>query len=116
MKVTLTEADPNEILLQAEDDKQRCQALYYVGALLLTVGETETAQKAFRVCLETGVDCLELQLARYELGPQPANASQLSDGDIPQKLASLRYQMTELYEQGQHAEAIHVGRRRCARS
>jgi hypothetical protein len=71
LKLTLGEAEPAEVLGQAEDDVQRCQAHYYTGARLLTLGLAEAASAEFVASMATGARCLECQLARIEVASAP---------------------------------------------
>jgi hypothetical protein len=67
LRVTLGTTDPAKVLERARDDGQRCQALYYLGARLRTVGKPAAAGKAFTVCLEMDTECLERHLAEAEI-------------------------------------------------
>ena len=55
-----------EVLAEAENDAQRCQAHYYAGARLLTLGQSEEAAAEFEACLRVKVGCPEYALASVE--------------------------------------------------
>src|SRR5262249_32463980 len=78
LRVALGQVDPAVAVAQAGDEGQRCQALYYKGARLLTRGDSDAAREALAACVATNVQCEEWLLARYELdspAPGPAGAA-----------------------------------------
>src|SRR5262249_24941541 len=66
VKLTFGQADLETVLQTAQTDVQRCQANYYGGARLLTLGHTDVALKRFEICVKLNVDCLEKRLAEIE--------------------------------------------------
>lgn len=66
-RLLLDEADVDQVLKAAADDRQRCQAYYYEGARLLTASEFAGAEEAFSRCLDFEINCPETQLAKAEL-------------------------------------------------
>lgn len=71
LKLTLGQADPSDVRTKAKNDHQRCQADYYVGCRLLTMGNEDGARRAFELCVQGPVDCWERLMARQELEPIP---------------------------------------------
>ncbi len=66
VRLTLGRAEPDEVLAMAATDAQRCQAHYYAGARLLTLGQTAAARAHFDACAAVKVDCPEYALASVE--------------------------------------------------
>ena len=66
VQLTLGEAEPGEVLAKAENDAQRCQAHYYAGARLLTLGQAQEAAAQFEACLRVKAGCPEYALASIE--------------------------------------------------
>lgn len=66
VKLTLGESDLAQVLEAAHDEKERCQAHYYAGMRLLTLGQEQGARAEFAACLAQPVECLERQLAQAE--------------------------------------------------
>jgi len=66
VQLTLGEAEPAEVLAEAETDAQRCQAHYYAGARLLTLGRVQEAAAEFAACLRVKVGCPEYAMASVE--------------------------------------------------
>jgi hypothetical protein len=66
VRLTLGEAEIADVLRLAKNDLQRCQAHYYAGARLLTIGRPQDAREQFDACLAVKVDCPEYTLASVE--------------------------------------------------
>ncbi|UBU08844.1 CHAT domain-containing tetratricopeptide repeat protein [Nonomuraea gerenzanensis] len=84
LRLTFGMADLETVWRSATDDERRCQALYYAGARLLTVGDFATARERLLDCLSQGVDCAEARLAEIDLAAldlddQPELAGQRAD-------------------------------------
>lgn len=89
VQITLGEAAPDEVLAEAASDAQRCQAHYYAGARLLTLGQALEAAAEFAACLRVKVGCPEYALASVEKlypleGPaSPGRKRRRPDPDLP---------------------------------
>ena len=67
LRLTLGQLEPEDMLIMAKSPTQRCEVLYYSGARLKTLGRHQEAEMMFRECVETGVETIEMVLARMEL-------------------------------------------------
>jgi tetratricopeptide (TPR) repeat protein len=67
VRLTFGQARLDEVGQVAVNDEQRCQATYYAGARLLTIGRLAAAEELFRECAGQDVDCPEKRLAEIEL-------------------------------------------------
>lgn len=67
LRLTLGELEAEELIRMAENRSQLCDGLYYTGARLKTLGLDEEARTKFKECTETGVESIEMVLARMEL-------------------------------------------------
>jgi hypothetical protein len=86
LKLTLGQIDSANVLRQAGNNTQRCQAHYYAGARLLTEGNQSAARKELEACLATKVHDQEYELARADLrqlgvtaAATPAGAAEKTD-------------------------------------
>lgn len=71
LRLTLGEAESSEVVAQAEDDAQLCQARYYTASRLLTLGLEEEARAEFEACMAIEADCVERHLARFSITRPP---------------------------------------------
>lgn len=63
-KLVLDKADIKTVLSEAKDDERICQAHYYMGENLLSVGNTKKAQESFEQSIAIDVQCVEYRLAK----------------------------------------------------
>ncbi|GAA2208788.1 hypothetical protein GCM10009850_042460 [Nonomuraea monospora] len=94
LQLTFGMADLETVWRSATDDERRCQALYYAGARLLTVGDFATARERLLDCLSQGVDCAEarlaeIDLAELDLDDRPELAGQQADVLLARAEASI---------------------------
>lgn len=75
LKLTFSRARPAEIVAelgnlqgQTQDNKQRCQLMYYVGAKWLTLGVKEYAQACFGASTPEQLDELHALMTKYAQG------------------------------------------------
>jgi hypothetical protein len=66
VRVTLGQKSLADVLPLARIDAQRCQAHFYAGARLLTLGQREEARQEFDACLAVPCDSVERELAEAE--------------------------------------------------
>jgi tetratricopeptide (TPR) repeat protein/CHAT domain-containing protein len=108
--VTLEQAEPSEVLDQAADDQQRCQAMFYIGARLVTLAAVEPARFFLAACVAQDCDCLERLLAQQELARQPTARTKLSEVEAAQQVVHLNRQALHLYGHGQYPQAASLAR------
>jgi len=72
LNLTLGKAPIAEVILRAKGDYQLCQAYYYDGTRLVSLGQVLAGHSSMRKCLSFNTDCMERQLAERELGPNRA--------------------------------------------
>lgn len=105
LRLTLGQTELSGILAFAGSDVQRCQAHYYAGARLLTVGQVDAARAEFGACMALEANCTELDLARCELeSPPPSPAADASP--IQQETDRLSRVVVQLVQQGRYQEAL----------
>jgi tetratricopeptide (TPR) repeat protein len=113
VKLTLGHVEPAQVLAQAADDHQRCQAHYYAGARHLTLGNQEAALAEFDACLALHVDCVERGLAEVERRHVVGGEADATPGVQAEAEAAYR-EMEErghrLHQQGRHEECFEVAR------
>lgn len=63
-KLVLDKTDIKTALSEAKDDEQICQAHYYMGENLLSVGNTQKAQESFEQSIAVDVECVEHRFAK----------------------------------------------------
>jgi hypothetical protein len=66
VRLTLGHKSLADVLLLARADAQRCQAHFYAGARLPTLGQRQEARQEFDACLAVPGDCVERELAQAE--------------------------------------------------
>jgi nephrocystin-3 len=82
LQLTLGQVSWPDVVFQAADSRQRCQAYYYAGERNLTVGAREPAIQAFLACQTTGADCLESELAQSALRLLSAHGTQFPEDEF----------------------------------
>jgi tetratricopeptide (TPR) repeat protein len=110
IQLTFGQASLDTVRQAAENEEQRCQATYYAGARLLTIGHRAAAEELLRECAGQNVDCLEKRLAEVELAA-------MSSADAPEPAE----QAFEVFDRRAHAylrqgrfdEAIRIAEEAC---
>ena len=67
LQLTIGKIDFSKVISLASGIVQRCQAYYYYGAWLLTIGKENDAIKKFQTALEQKAACVERNFAEREL-------------------------------------------------
>ena len=73
MQVTLGLVEPAAVLANATDDQKRCEAHFYIGQRLLTLGQKESAQAAFDLAAKSNTFCLKRALLTLRPTSQTAS-------------------------------------------
>src|SRR4051794_29352988 len=101
LKLTLGRVASDIILGQAKTPSQRCQALFYSGARLLTEGKVEAARKALAGCMAFNVKCAERGLAEFERdSPPPPGYLSPDQAEASRRVAELSHRFSELHQEG----------------
>ncbi len=103
LKLTLGEVELDEVLEIAADDQQCCQAHYYAGARLLTLGKIEAAQQKLKTCLDYRIQCHERLLAIKELDSPDEEISHEGPQD---RIRQMNDNAIQLRQQGDFEEAL----------
>jgi CHAT domain-containing protein/tetratricopeptide (TPR) repeat protein len=113
IRLTLGLADADEALDMASDDIRRCQARFYYGCRLFTIGQLETARDQFELCMAMNAVCMERKLAelhRASLLIVP-DSSRISETEL--KTKALNDQIAELQRQARYADALPLANAAC---
>ena len=98
----LTSLDP--LLVRAETDDQRCQALFYAAERLVSTGEKDKARELLKACVDLSANCAEKTLALAEL-------VQLEEGlksPAEKQLDELNQRFLQLFQEQKFVEASGV--------
>jgi CHAT domain-containing protein/tetratricopeptide (TPR) repeat protein len=110
LRLTFGQSGLDEVRQAAANDEQRCQATYYAGARLLTIGRPAAAEELLRECAGQDVDCLERRLAEIELTAM-SSAEDPDPADQAFRVFDARAQA--YLRQGRFDEAIHMAEEAC---
>jgi len=106
LQITLVKIDPMKVFQQAATDEQRCQMLFYAGALMASLEKKETARETLLNCLRMPADCLERRLAQAELADLGVRLPAGAEAGDEQELDQLREQVHRFYHQGRFDQAL----------
>ncbi|MFG2291714.1 CHAT domain-containing protein [Streptomyces sp. NPDC048603] len=106
MDVTMGRRDPAEIIAEADGVLQRCQALCYAGAHLITTGDLDAGRRLLRQCLDLDVQCVETQIALMDTVRVDQWSGEVSEVD--QEVERLRDTFHHLRSTDSDQQSIHI--------
>lgn len=110
VQLTFGQTPLDTVLRTADDEEQRCQATYYAGARLLTVGRTAEAEELLRDCAQRSVHCVERRLAEIEL-------TAMSGSDAPetteQMFQAFLARAQNAVRQGRYQDGVRAAEEAC---
>ncbi len=101
LALTTGQADERQVWGLAQDDRQRCEALYYAGQRRLTAGDAAAARERFDACLSIQVNCFERRMAQLV-----SDAAAPTVDPAGAEVGRLNQQVGDLLAQGRHSEAL----------
>lgn len=100
LRLTLGQANLEEVLALAEDEDQRCQAHYYAGTQLLSQGRR--GRHCFSACLTSSSRCLEWLLASIDSELRDKSGVPDDPGDPRHRIAPFKKLAAYLADTGQY--------------
>jgi CHAT domain-containing protein/tetratricopeptide (TPR) repeat protein len=110
VRLTFGQVGLDSVRRVAKNDEQRCQAIYYAGARLMTLDRLAEAEELLRECVGLAVDCAEKRLAEVELAAM-ASADRPEPAEQAFELFDRRAKA--YFGQGRFDEAIRTAREAC---
>jgi CHAT domain-containing protein/tetratricopeptide (TPR) repeat protein len=106
LQLTLGQAELHHLLDWADTEGRRCQAHYYAGARLETLGRTAQAHSQYRKVLALQTPCVQKEFAEFALGMVSSAAFPQRPSAVEQQLREMNERFWELFRTGATSEAF----------
>src|SRR5262249_49487332 len=111
--LTLGQVEASEVLAQAATELERCQAYFYAGARLQTIGRHEFAHQQFDLCVNSSARCAEWLIASLEQMRPPTAVAEASEPETSMRVRQLNHQALLLFEQGRPEQGVSLVEEAC---